>query len=638
MDAQYQALVNQIPARCSYNHAACTTINNALRRYHQLGRQVDSVFIARMHNFMRSGWYHCYRRTHSHLDQLVHIFTYHNPTQAELTYILDYYTSQSAAQIFIRLANDDKTRPSVAHFKKLISRCGPNTGLLNKTLMKYPKEERIQLASTCIQYKHWKLFEFIVDNTEYPIDDQTLGQYLVNMKADATAEFIKKHNLIPGPACLDAACVSGMVAEIEFVMNYRVVPTQVAVRGLIDNAPRSTQHIMKRTRRNRYGYYGRGNKINQIQFNNLFDRIVAEGYKVTLGDVDYALSQMVHIERLNQYGFPFDQTLLKLCHRYDFFPYEIKANIDLGCLREICGKGQNLTEIKKAISGSLVKPDTECLANASKYGRNLAVVRYLLNEHKVVPDKKIIKSCINGLKQTETLVLLWDKYSDAVTKKISDLEKKVVKLGGSLDDDASEKKTHDKSKTKSTGKKKVDKKVDPILGPVSDDEDTDVEETLVPSTRSGGRKKRSTVSDVIKKTGKKKVAMKDLTTGANAKSPATSDQETKKPATKPKPNTLVLDVVPMNARLMKKQLPLTKDAASLFKVKSGNFVDIRRLVLQMINKGKMINKTNKNVIIINPTLGELIGVQSKTKINIDQLDKIVTKLMVLPEEDIVIDI
>ena len=581
----YEILLSLIPNDCDRSHTQCIAFNELIQFFHQNGGMVDNLCVAKLTQFMK-------RRggCTDNIREFLKIFNYLTPTETNVTSIYSVCSVEQCFDIISRILKHNPTGITfdmlelLHHMKKV--RFTYNYILKKCFTFINPTKESIQMFT---KYYNWEMVEFIYNQKKTLFDTTILGSMLIN-NLDIAKQWIEKTGISPDSDCLQKACNAGTIELIEYIISFRVHPTKECIKAVILHGPNIS--YCKGKKRYTNNYYNI--TFTEEQVNNIIDRMVEEGYKVSIEDVELALKKGIKIDRLDQYGIPMDEKLLGICYKHNIFPYDINVAPDINCVREICSKGNNISEIKKALKGNNIKPDYECLKKASKVGRNSAVVSYLMDEHGIEPDIECVQECLTVIPYSETARILLEKLEDVFVQKntkIMEQEDTIKQLTNT----------------------------DIHFVPTQQSDDNDDILSSIPENHMDGSEESS---------------YEELVSDDHSDSESDSEELVNKSATSENENenNIVSEIVTFNiekisSRQVKKEVVLFKDVAKLFKIKKASFIELRNALLEMIMKEKMVDVNDKNIINISDKLCNLLIIPRKSKINIDQIDNMVTQMI-----------
>ena len=422
MEHQYDRLFSSIPYDCDRTHIRCNTFNKSIQLFHQKGGMVDNVFVTKLSKFMR--------RWGCKLEEFLKIFDYLTPTETSIIDIYSVCSIEECFEIISRILNHNPigiTLDMVKSLHEMKKVCLKYNYILMQcfTLIK-PTKESIQLFTI---HNNWEMVEFIYNQNKTLFDTTILGHILIN-NLDIAKQWIEKTGILPDSNCLEMVCVAGKIDLIEYIISFRVHPTKECIKFVIKNGPRMIYNKSKK----KCVYSSCGTSFTVEQVNNIINRMVEEGYKISLEDVEFALERGIKIDRLDQYGIPMDEKLLRICYKHSTFPYDINVAPDINCLREICRKGNNVPEIKKALKENVnIKPDYQCLFNACSIGKNNnVVVKYLIDKHGIEPDIECVQQCLKYIQHNDTALILLENMKSVQNTQI--MKPVIVQLDDDNDD------------------------------------------------------------------------------------------------------------------------------------------------------------------------------------------------------------
>ncbi len=104
--------------------------------------------------------------------------------------------------------------------------------------------------------------------------------------------------------------------------------------------------------------------------------------------------------------------------KYNFFmSNKMISKSDIECLELAC-KISNLKIVKQIIKYG-VKPTTKCLEIACNRSSSLQMIKFLINTHKLVPNKLCIKNILYLVKNKQAKYIL-EKFTEEFTEEYSD--------------------------------------------------------------------------------------------------------------------------------------------------------------------------------------------------------------------------
>ena len=125
------------------------------------------------------------------------------------------------------------------------------------------------------------------------------------------------------------------------------------------------------------------------------------GMKVTKNVIIDLLKNGCHVNDFEKYGIEMDNELLLVCSTYNYYPYKFYFAPDNKVMMCECGKNDNYVIINQFVEKGGIM-DTGCLETACNVRNNGKVINYLINDLKIVPNKKCLTNfeltyCLQGL-------------------------------------------------------------------------------------------------------------------------------------------------------------------------------------------------------------------------------------------------
>ena len=217
-----------------------------------------------------------------------------------------------------------------------------------------------------------------------------------------------------------------------------------------------------------------------------------------------------------------------------------------------------------------------------------------MDEHGIEPDIECVQECLTVIPYSETARILLEKLEDVFVQKntkIMEQEDTIKQLTNT----------------------------DIHFVPTQQSDDNDDILSSIPENHMDGSEESS---------------YEELVSDDHSDSESDSEELVNKSATSENENenNIVSEIVTFNiekisSRQVKKEVVLFKDVAKLFKIKKASFIELRNALLEMIMKEKMVDVNDKNIINISDKLCNLLIIPRKSKINIDQIDNMVTQMI-----------
>ena len=274
----------------------------------------------------------------------------------------------------------------------------PNTECLNAIMSKillYEQEKIYNVDNIKKDYIHnnkFSLYKFLVYNGAKP-DKRTLNLACRNSVTYVFEDITQNHKICPDKLCLDVATKFSSWEMMEKILNYKILPDRETFIQCLNGVT------------------------------NLLDAkiklLIEHGLLITLELIELALLKKCHINDLDRFDIPYDNTLYYICYKCDQWPIEYIEKFREHIGEEIvefrmmckCTK-LPLEYFKTYIKKNNIRPDRYCLENLCTY--NPRVARYMINTLKCEPTIGCLyQQTYNAYKclHRDILDILYKKYN-----------------------------------------------------------------------------------------------------------------------------------------------------------------------------------------------------------------------------------
>lgn len=207
---------------------------------------------------------------------------------------------------------------------------------------------------------------------------------------------------------LELACISNDPHTVELVLSHKFKPTKDTFNAIFNTF--SPLNILTKKCKSRSSAI-RISKKQQIKRSKIIDLFISYGYKLTPADIMYATERETLINDISVIK-GIETDFITTCVNSNYYPYaHYKLTPTIDCLEIACSRQETVTEIKKII-GAGIKPNMKCLHIACSLPNNSAVIKYLINTCKLVPDADCLR--IIGKTFGGTINLMLNAYCDSV--------------------------------------------------------------------------------------------------------------------------------------------------------------------------------------------------------------------------------
>ncbi len=447
---------------------------------------------------------------------------------------------------------------------------------------------------------------------------------LISSKMDGKLEILKMMLLLGVTVTseiLEEACLNSNVEIVKFLLESKVEPTRQCFNKVTQSYNSHYKTINKNS--------------NQTL---IIEQLIMFGYNLSYEDFLAATKNKIYIKNAEQLHFQIDNRYLEVCSEVGFYPdYRfptVKPTIT--CLEKECLRSGNLTEIKKLVSLGLT-PSQKALENACKHKQNLAAIKFLKEK-----GAKVTLNCIKNYAESiynRGLLYLIDEYmknneneekqvTNTKNKKNVSKSKKIIEADPSddLDSDLDEKLdsneelnsnsdldsvSNSDSASDSDSNSESDSDSDSDSDSASDsDSDQDIEEVKV---------NKKGKANLVKKQNKNIESKSELNDKKNSQSTKQNDLETLR----------IIIKSPTNKIDQRTKHNISKKAQKILGLKTGtmSFLDIRKKMLEYINKHSLYHKDNKLYIKIDKNMGKELNLEENKYIHFNDLDNFVYNIM-----------
>jgi len=143
--------------------------------------------------------------------------------------------------------------------------------------------------------------------------------------------------------------------------------------------------------------------------------LIKHGFIPDKDDINLSITSNKEIYNIERFGIVLDETFLKLCQEYKFYPnYNFKCiDQNLYQLQNLCSN-KNLPKIKQFMKKNKVIPDSVCMENAAKVPNNKETLEILVNAGGII-NKSCLLAYTNILYDNQ-LNFLMQEYFKSDTK------------------------------------------------------------------------------------------------------------------------------------------------------------------------------------------------------------------------------
>ncbi len=361
--------------------------------------------------------------------------------------------------------------------------------------------------------------------------------------------------------------IQAITEKIKFILENKIQPTK-----------KSFMNIIKAGINGSGRYIRNGRKT--VDKDDRLELLLSYGYNLTYDDVKHALKNYIMIMNIEKYNIKFDATILHICSNIGAYPYTIKdINPDIECLVNECKKSGNLATIKKLVTTYKLSPNNMCLKEACKIRSNYQTIKYLLSK-----NVKVDIDCIGNLIQAHcnrALVGVFDEY-----KKSLDPNAKMT-IGGEAHEEKYEEGQEDELEEEEIEEEDEE-----------EDEDED-DDNPKPKTKA----KKIPKKKIIKE---KKEVVKETIKETNKEIIKEEIKEAPKKSSIPEAFDYASDIISNVPEKIKALIGQQKTT-------SLKFVDLRKLLLEYLNKNKQITKDG--LVLKEPYLYNKVAKVSMTELN-----------------------
>jgi hypothetical protein len=156
----------------------------------------------------------------------------------------------------------------------------------------------------------------------------------------------------------------------------------------------------------------------------IIDIFIIYGFKITKEVIIMLLKKGCYINNIDRHYGEIDNSILEVCSEMNYFPYNITCIPSIKIMLLECAKQHNLEQIRQLHKkgGTF---DIECLKNACHFKYNNEVIKYIITEGGVKPNKE----CLIIFQETYNvngLECLMENFSDV--KKIANFKNNCIEL------------------------------------------------------------------------------------------------------------------------------------------------------------------------------------------------------------------
>jgi hypothetical protein len=435
------------------------------------------------------------------------------------------------------------------------------------------------------------VYKMIVDQRKVEVD----SNFMKNVASEAnqtTLEYITARGGVLDTDVMNRACRSSVdrLKKVRFILENKVQPEQKHFDSLI--AATNASYHYRRGKRVRNYYYNNRNKNTEDNTRDCIEELIKVGYDFTYEDLLQCLEESVIIRDIERFNFDFDDKYMVICAEIGCYPYKVDVKPTMAILEAECGKGGNLSMVKKTYAQIKQTPSAKCMENACKHKNNIATIRFLQEKGGTFTVK-----CLENIADAvgnRTLELVVENFAKQV---------KEGKIKVSYEQDES-----GDTKNKATKSAKVSKTKTPESDESSDESENADEESDAPKADDADANQNieDELDDLEEELIEEGVVVANITHFRPI--PADFSLYTK-----------VYEKVP---KKMKTALKLNA------KNKDMNFMDLIQAIILYCAEQKMLKETSIDI-----GKADFLKYQDVTTINIDDIQRWVYALVIEEEEE-----
>jgi chromatin remodeling complex protein RSC6 len=333
------------------------------------------------------------------------------------------------------------------------------------------------------------------------------------------------------------------------------------------------------------------------------------GYNLTYDNFILLLDNKIIIDSIEDYNFTFDNKYYDACSKLGFIPFKVDIPPTSSLLEKECTFSGNIHNIKDYIKKG-VKPTQICMQNLCKNKNANTNIKYLLTQG-VEVDLESLKNSINiyGGPTLKLLITEFEKYFNKhyvkniipVVEPVNNKEILNNNIEKEIVDDIEKEIVDD-----------IEKEiVDDIEKEIADDI-----KNLSEDLNNIGKKK-------TKKVQTKKIKTKKITINKNIIKNINKNNDKKYDMIQLKNNNIKIEP--------KKIYNINNDFGKLIGINNTPFINLRKKVINYINKNNLYDKDNSIMIKIDKNLASATKLKEDSFINFDEIDNFIISQIVIDE-------